>query len=206
MKLQKLGGYAAVLSVVCGTGMNWFYFFQNDLMINPMKQHLFFILMIVWSIFLLITFLVLHERWKTRMPALMLIMLIAGSTGAVLQITCRIILIGSIGLSNEYIPVFERIVSGFHSSAIVAIAWADLFIGCAILRSREFSRVLGWMFIVSGLWWISGHFIKPPPQSEQILKALDHLLFGVCIFWIGIAMIRQKQQEPAATAIATAAE
>lgn len=194
MKLQKLGGYAAILSVMCGTGMNWFYFIDNDLMNNPIKIRLFCILMIIWSIFILITFLVLHERWKDQMPVLMRIMLITGSAGVVLQVACRITIIGGIGLPSEYTAVFERIVSGFHLASIHAIAWASLFLGVAILRMQSFSLILGWLFTAIGVWWIPTHVIPIPPEL-QILKIIDHLLFGVCFVWIGIAMICNKQPE-----------
>lgn len=198
MKLQKLGGYAAVLAIVELT-IGW-SLVGGDLN-NPVKLYVSCIVFIVWSILLLITFLALHERMRNESPHLTRIMLIAGSVGAAFQIACSIIIIGGIGLPTQDLPpVFWTIATGFHNTATHAIGWTCLFIGLAILRTRAFSRVLGWLFSVLGIWWIPTHVMVHPPLL--ILKALDHLLCGVCFVWIGIALLRQKQPQPAAKAMA----
>jgi hypothetical protein len=75
--------------------------------------------------------------------------------------------------------------------------WAFLLLGCAILKTRSFSRILGWLFLFAGI----GRILHTIPQL-LVLGAIEGPLYFVAIFWIGIALLRQKQPQPAAKAMA----
>jgi hypothetical protein len=71
--------------------------------------------------------------------------------------------------------------------------WACLLLGCAVLKTRSFSRILGWLFVFIGIVQIPTTIV--PQLARGNLIAI--LLSGLGTGWIGIALLRQKQPQPA---------
>jgi len=60
--------------------------------------------------------------------------------------------------------------------------------GCAILRARAFSAILGWLFAVTGLFGLLAFIYLP-------LASVFLLMICVVSVWVGIALLRQKQPQ-----------
>jgi membrane protein implicated in regulation of membrane protease activity len=60
--------------------------------------------------------------------------------------------------------------------------------GCAIIRTRAFSSILGWLLVAAGLFGLLGFIYLP-------LTAVFLLMICVVSIWTGTAMLRQKQPQ-----------
>jgi len=91
---------------------------------------------------------------------------------------------------------FGAILNGLHFAGGHASGWACLFVGCAILASRSFSRVPGWLFVATGILWVPAFFLIQLGFRYTIPVFI--LTLCVATLWIGVSMLRQKQLRPAA--------
>ena len=213
MKLQKLGGYAAI----AGVCFNIIYeIMQGDLTdfvdsaktmaslsASPVHSVVLSLPGIIAAILIFVMFSTLHERMQANAPYLTRIMLIAASARLVVFIT------GVIGIlmGDVLIVVPAQDVSAFRASSAVGFGlyimghhihgWACLLLGCAILKTRLFSRILGCLFLFAGIIQIPATIV-PQPLQGSLLLVIAALLMVVSTVWIGIALIRQKQPQPAA--------
>jgi hypothetical protein len=139
---------------------------------------------------------------QANAPYLTRLMLIAASTSAAMTIAESIINLKSIKMiiPQQDISAFRAcwaVNLGLDSAAFHALAWASLFLGCAVLKTRAFSRVLGWLFFLVGILWIPNFFLVQIGFARGSYR-IGLLSFCVAIVWIGIALLRQKQSQPSA--------
>ena len=220
MKLQKLGGYAAIASIcayiVCAVYGNLIQpsGFWSDtakamaaMSTTPGGFYVSYLLFMVSSILGLAMFVALHERMHTNAPYLSHTMLIAASVSTAVWITETIVKIVSIGMivSTQDLSAFGAfwaISIAIHFAGGHACGWACLFLGCAILATQSFSRVLGWLFLVTGILWVPTFFLVQ--IGFRFTIPIFTLMLCVSTIWIGIAMLQYKQLPPAANEMAAA--
>jgi hypothetical protein len=220
MKLQKFGGYAAI-ATLCVYFVNGVY--EGRILPSgnwddpaeiitaastaPGGFYALNLLGMVCGILLLVTFVALHERMHADAPYLSSMILIAASASAAIAITGAIINITSIG---TIVPARDlsalraclALKKGLQFTGGHTCAWALLFVGCAILKTRSFSRALGWLTLVTSILWIPLFFLL---QIEiRFIIPIIALMSTATIIWIGIALLRQKQLPPPAIETAAA--
>jgi hypothetical protein len=203
MKLQRLGGLAALAAMCLGIGYLFLAasvsFESNDLAkimaAVSAAQAVFKVLnyLVIGCYFLILLLVVaLHERMKADAPNLARIMLIAGTVGSTMQIAEAMIHLKAIEIiiPMQDLSAYRACVttaSGIGSLGLHACGWSALLIGCAILKTRLFPKILGWLFIAGGIATILG-FISPFPRLGDII----HSLVMPATIWIGIALLQQK--------------
>ncbi len=218
MTLQKLGGYAAIAGL-------FVYMVVVALVVrirplgdwsDPAKmivalsaaRSTFYLDVLLWMagyILSLIMFFALHERMQADAPHLSRIMVIAASASTAMAIAETVINLkcATMIISQQDLSAFRAcwaVTQGLHWAEGHACAWAFLFFGCAALKTRAFSRILGRLFLLTGILWIPQFFLI---QIEfSLLWPVTGLLGGVAIVWIGIALLRQKQPQYASTEMA----
>ena len=154
----------------------------------------------------IITGLALYERMQAKAPYLTLVLLIAGSAGAAIEITRIIVLMEGLQRvvqDSSALKVFWALANGLEVASGHAFAWSFLVSGCAILRTRALSRALGWFDILVGILWIP-QLTQPQTMLPQLIGLLVFLLSLVAALWTGIALLRQKQPQEATREMAEA--
>jgi hypothetical protein len=161
------------------------------------------ILHTVHFIFWQILFFSLHERIQNKAPRLTRIALIAASAGTAFIVAGFIIQFAMIRMTSRHIvPVqdfaayrsmISAIVNGLIFSAFHFYGWAGLLMGWAIVRVRPFSAIPGWLFVVTGIVCILAFMLEAVPNIGPI----SHIIASIAAVWIGIALLRQKQPQPA---------
>lgn len=214
MKLQRLGGYAAIASVCVFIPVVAFTILVlkrfGDLS-DPMKAMIAYsaapadfyvlgMLSIVFCILWLIVIFALHERMQANAPHLTRIALIAASAGTAVYITYFIIRTKGMGMivpthDISAYRALDAIAAGLQSMAYHAYGWACLLLGCAVLRTRAFSRIIGGLVLLAGILWI-------PITGLEFINMIPYWLIEVSFIWFGIALIRQKQPQPASKEMA----
>jgi hypothetical protein len=205
MKLQKLGGYAAIGAVIgfligllmAGYNMKLVANNGGDLAkaaaaLPAAWLYVFLRIKIVPLILSFVMLMALYERMHTNAPYLTRAFLIAGSAGTAIEITRAIVTIAglqSVLQDSSALKAFLAITGSLEVAWGHAIAWSCLLSGCAILRTRALSRALGWFSILVSIWWI--------PQFTQAQMIPPALLSLVGLLWTGIELLRQKQPQPA---------
>lgn len=206
MKLQRIGGFAAIAAVFVSVVYLAFNISVQrrlgdltDLkaimaaaLSTPGSFHVLNLLTIVCYTLLLIMFFAVHARIQADVPHLARIMLIAASAGSVMQITERLIYYQSF---QTIIPVQDlsayracmTTAYGIGYMGSQAYGWACLLLGCSILKTRTFSPILGWLVSLTGIITIPVFLL---PQLGDII----HLLAIASALWIGIALLKQAIQ------------
>jgi hypothetical protein len=214
MKLQRLGGYAAIASVLGAVailflinllyrnlqpGMTSFSFddparFRDAVSTAPIGFYAVAILIVIHFSLLQIMFFALYERMQNKAPQLTLISLIASSVGTAILVAFGIFYFDNIrialqhGVPEKIIEVRWTFIANYEELRMAAshfYGWASLLMGWAILRVRPFSVALGWLFIIAGLLNITGFMLFQ-------LEAAGHLCIYTAAVWTGIALLRQK--------------
>ncbi len=201
MKLQKIGGIAVIVSIFV-----WFVaviiYNRFGLPVDPVKAmeaysvsptytNACLLLIAVCYLLLMIFFLALHERMHTYAPYLTRIMLIAISAAATVGIMDTVV--WKTGL-DVIVPTrdvsayraINAILTGLYNAAGHAAMWATLFAGWAILKSRAFSPILGWLSIAASILAILRLIIP------QLGLVYPFYIAYVAIIWMGIEMLRKK--------------
>ena len=212
MKLQKLGGYAALASIgayiVC---VEYASLVQpSSIGSDPAKAmaamsaapgdcYVIYLLYMASCILGLAVMVALHERMRSRAPYLSHIMLIAASVSTAIWVAEAIVKIVSIRMMVPMMDLsaftaFWAIWDGLHFAGGHALGWAYLFGGCAILASRSFSRVPGWLFVATGILWVPSFFLIQ--IGFRFTIPVFTLTLCVGTIWIGIALLRQKKLLP----------
>jgi hypothetical protein len=208
MKLQKLGGVAAI-ALLCAyivyASINLFFLPSVDpsdpssIMAGTMaatgQVYLKNLLIFMFCIFSLAMFVALYERMHNNVPYLSLMMLITMSAATAIGIAYATVNIVSIRM---LVPVrdlsafraFWAVTSGLGTAAIHISDWSYLFLGCAILKSRAYSRVPGWLFVIFGILSIPGSVL--PDNLIPALTLIVLVMFITAFIWVAIAMLRQK--------------
>jgi hypothetical protein len=96
---------------------------------------------------------------------------------------------------------FLAMVVSLHLMSLHTSGWACLLGGCAVLKTSSFSRILGWLFLFAGIVWIPATTF-PQLAGVSQFAIIAGLLYIVARVWIGIALLRGKQTQPVAKAVA----
>jgi hypothetical protein len=211
MKLQRLGGYAAIASafgvaayvLLVTAGINIDLSdpakFMAAVSAAPVSFYALCVLQAVRFTLWQIMFFALHERMQNKTPQLAHTSLIAASAGTVLLIAVAVLYFNTIRIVLQHrIPMqdvaayraIDAIAGGLIFTTAHFYGWAFLLMGFAILRARDFSAILGWLFAVTGLVGLPAFIYLP-------LTAVFLLMICVVSVWIGIALLRQKQPQSA---------
>jgi hypothetical protein len=219
MKLQKLGGYAAIASLFVivsflAIAINLGERFGGDVWANPAKYmaavstapvnfYSVNLLHTVHFIFWQILFFALHERVQNKAPQLTRIALIAVSAGTAFVVAGFIIQFAMIRMTFRHmVPMQDyaawrstvsAIVNGLILAAFHFYGWAGLLMGWAIVRMRPFSTIPGWLFVVTGIVCILAFVLEVAPNIGPI----SHIIASIAAVWIGIALLRQNQPKSA---------
>ncbi len=208
MKLQRLGGYAAIASVFGVAAYVVFVImginidlsepakFMAAVSAAPVSFYALCVLQIIRFTLWQIMFFALHECVRNETPQLARSSLIAASAGTAVLITVAILYFNTIRiiLQNRILMqnaaayrVIDAIAGGLIITTAHIYGWAFLLMGCAILRARAFSAILGWLFAVTGLFGLLAFIYLP-------LTAVFLLMICVVSVWIGIALLRHQPQ------------
>jgi hypothetical protein len=213
MKLQRLGGYSAIASAslfgcvivlmiqlaIRFGSVNDPTAFMAAVSTAPVVFSTFYVLLIIQFILWQIMYFALHERMQNKAPQLTRIAVIAASAGTALAVTFAVIQAETIRKSFQHMvpmqeaayPEFHEVGGGLALTALHFYGWAGLLIGLAIVRTRPFSAIPGWLLVVAGLLEIGDFLFAWLPLPN--IGAAAHLIDCVAAVWIGIAMLRQKQ-------------
>jgi hypothetical protein len=214
MKLQRLGGYAAIASAPVFASM--------ALLVLQLGKHfgslndparfkaavsaaaVYFcavpILLIVNIILWQIMFFTLYECLRNRAPQLTRIFLIAASSATALSIAAALVTFGTTQMSlqpmvpiqdvADYMKINEIVEGALMMAGAHFYGWAFLLTGWAILRAHLFSKIPGWLFVAAGLLCIPGFIFYRPALVGRVIATLTAV-------WIGIALLREKQLQSA---------
>jgi hypothetical protein len=219
MKLQRLGGYAALASMCALLAAVLIFTVTLDRFGSPNDSvkkmmeitsaapgnfYASYLLMVVCCIFGVIMALALHERMQSKAPYLTRLLVIAAAASAVMQITEAVIFIrqaATIAQTQDISAwkVIMAITDGLRFTGGNLSAWTMLLSGCAIIRTRALSRALGWMSTIAGILWL-------PRFAVPQLGLIPALLSCVVTIWIGIALLRGKQPQPDSAQMAAATQ
>ncbi len=212
MKLQRIGGYAAIASVCMFILLGAFSSMRLGDLTDPVKAlaacvaapydfYVVNLLTIVCYILWLILTYALHERMQANAPHLTRMALIAASAGTAAAIANATIStkVTEMIVQTKDVSAFramQAFYSGLDFMAGHAYAWVCLLIGFAVLKTRAFSRIPGWLFLLAGIRWILVTSF-PLPMGFIFLVLVNYLFCFVSIVWFGIAMLRQQRLQPA---------
>ncbi len=209
MKLQRLGGYSAIASVIgvavyialVISGINIDLSepakFIAAVSATPVSFYALCVLQIVRFTLWQIMFIALYERVQNKSTPLARASLMAASTSIAVLITVAILYFNTIRIVlQQRIPMqdfaaygaIDAIAGGLILATAHFLGWAFLLMGCAIIRACAFSAILGWLFAITGLFGIMA-FIYLPLASVFLLM--------VCVVssWVGAAMLRKKKPQ-----------
>lgn len=164
MKLQRIGGFAAFAGVFAYIAVvvsaartqplsDWTDPVKMMAVVStvPAKYYLTTLLWIVTFILFLPFMFALRERMQAKAPYLTGAMLIAMSAGTAMAVAESLINLKSVAMivPRQDISAFTAcwaVTQGLHWANGHACAWAFLLLGCAILKTRAFSRILRGLF------------------------------------------------------------
>jgi hypothetical protein len=211
MKLQKVGGYAAIASVCAFL----IFMLKNPLGLTdpakamaalssePVAYYVSQLIFIAGTILGLITILALNERMHDNAPHLTRIATIAAFIGSAAAIiagiawTQAIVAIAPTKDVSAY-RAFSAMTNSVWAFSGHAFGWVSLLIGCAVLKTRAFPKTPGWLLILTGIFWVR----IPIPIKLGIAGFIPWILYYVSSVWFGIALLRHKQTQPAAKGMA----
>jgi hypothetical protein len=212
MKLQRLGGYAAIAHACVSIIFIAFFIIRlqrfGDLedpvnamaAISSSPVYFYFseYLLIVCGILFLIVILALFERMKADSPNLTLLALIAASVSTaegIFMVVADFYVFEHIAATNDISAyrAIDAITKSLWDASGHAIGWVGLLIGSAVLKTRAFPKTPALLFFLMGVFWV----LMPIPINFGILAIIPWLSFFVGTLWFGIAMLRQKQPYPA---------
>jgi len=218
MKLQKLGGYASILSILVvavALGFAALTFprlglplFSNTA-VDPLKvmaayesSPITFRAMqpfgVLIAIALILVALALQERMRTKAPEFMRLAVIAASIAFALLLANAV---GGSGMQSiaskkdvSAYTSFTLVQSGLSSAAFSAWGWALLLMGWAAIRTGALPRALGYICLVCGILFAIG-FAMPniPGAAGLVLLLVTGLLNLLGAIWLGVVLIRKQE-------------
>jgi hypothetical protein len=215
MKLRKLGGIAAIVGTcmyilyrVLLTGIVLTHFGTSD---EPAKLiaglatastdfyvlNLLYIIIFILAVVYVYAF---YERLKDNAPHLSRSMLITAFLGTASMIAFSMMNIKELSMivpvkdASAFLAV-QAVASGMNSLGDHAWGWAYLLLGCAVLKTRAFSRIPGWLAILTGIMWISLIFVSQ--FSNGLVGLFSMVPYIISTIWLGIALLRQEQPQSA---------
>jgi hypothetical protein len=222
MKLQRVGSYAVIAAAIAGVvayiacvalvvsiqpSSDWDDPAKTMVAISsaPVKFYLYTLLWIASNILFLPIVLAIRERIQANAPHLTSAMLIAMSVALAMATAESLICLKSVGIiiSQKDISAFRAcwaVIKGLHWANGHAYGWASLLLGCAVLKTRVFSRLLGGLLLLTGILWIPNFFFVQLGFTRITLIYTS----TACISagWLGVALLRQKQPQSAGKGMA----
>ena len=213
MKLQKMGGYASIISA-CITVIGILIFASifkgfdttglgiydpakmlTAYQASPMGFCAFYILGILGSILLFLVFLALEERMRTDAPLLMRIAIITVAANATLNITTMIggffrnVLLAATNDMSAF-RAFLVLHEFLGSSAAFLLGWGFLLVGWTAIRSRKLPQILGYIIILLGI----GLVIQFAFTVSQFMlgSIITTPLWFIVLIWLGIVFLRKS--------------
>jgi hypothetical protein len=211
MKLQKVGGVASVANGILAVILIYLMGFlfprlgivsTKDLLdhvkgiaawtASPMTFFAGDIDILLWGIAPFLVVLALRERMQTSAPILTQIALVAISIASGLWLILGIApqairpFLISTGDASAYRAI-AIIQWGLNNSADNACGWSLLLIGWAALKTAALPRMLACLIVLTGLLFILDFF-------AEALAAGGVILFAIMSFWLGITLLRTKNQ------------
>jgi hypothetical protein len=211
MKLQKVGGVASlangILAVLLIYLMGVLFprlgmVSPKDLLdpvkgiaawtASPMTFFVGDIDILLWGIAPFLVVLALRERMQASAPILTQIALVAISIASGLWIVLGIApqairpFMISAGDGSAYRAI-AILILGLNNSADHACGWSLLLIGWAALKTTALPRVLACLIVLTGLFFILDFF-------AEALAAGGGVMFAIISFWLGITLLRTKNQ------------
>lgn len=212
MKLQKLGGYAAIV-YVCLSLVGAFIGLRTQRIWNlddpvsamaaisssPAIFYFSYYLGIVNVILSFIVFFAICERLKAKAPVLTLMAVIALLVANVATFFMNV----ANATAIEYvIPIndvsvyqaFDAFTQSLWVASGHAFAWIGFLIGIAVLKTNAFPKTPAWFFILMGIFWL--HLPIPVDFGNlRIIALIPYLALAAGTFWFGIAMLRQREPD-----------
>jgi hypothetical protein len=219
MKLQKLGGWAAI-ALVCviviqvGVGGGMLRGMLSTDFVDPVKMIMasqdspvaflvYALLGIMIAILTLLIALTLRERMRAEVPNIMSFVVITASVYFALYLTCQmsgifssVFLVGNKDISAYRAFLFLHECLGY--TAVHAWGWGLLMLGAAILKTHALPRILGYIMLAYG---IVGIF-----QFAFAVSPLLQLGWGIWMslglignVWLGVVLLRKPAPIPAQT-------
>jgi hypothetical protein len=217
MKLQKLGGYAAIalfcltianttMLIVAFRGINnlsdvydpvWMISAYQKAPAAFLAQY---IIGIPFGILMVLLTMALRERMQVKAPNLMRLAVMASSAYSALAITVaigglfrNILVIGMNDMSVfRTFLVFHEFL--FYTAASI-LGWGFLLIGCAALRTQALSRTLSYLLLADGVVSIMSFTFA---LTKFMAGSVIYGLLGLLVFlWLGAALLRQQQPQAA---------
>ena len=214
MKLQKQGGYVSIVlaGIIIINIIILILLFRNftqSEIYDPVKMmesysiytivfRVYYALGILTGVLIVFIAFVLKERMKDSAPQLMRMAVVAASGYFVFAIAAEMSgIYRNIVLSEINDPAAFRSFLVLHEcfagASFNALGWSFLFIGWSTLKTRAFSRILGYIMLVYGIAEI---FVT---VSIIEIAIPIGLLLGVLVFlWLGIVLLREQKPDQAA--------
>ena len=214
MKLQKLGGYASIVSacitvVIVIILFSLFYEFTGLDIYDPVKMiavyqtstmafWVCYILGILTAILVLLIVLALEERMRSDAPHLMRLAVIAASAFSALYLTA---MIGGF-FRNELLAATNDM-SAFRAFLVLhellggaatnALGWGFLLIGLVAIRTHRLPQILGYIILIFGI----GSILQFVFSVSQFIPGIviNALLSFIVFVWLGIYLIRNPEPD-----------
>lgn len=210
MRLQRLGGYAAIV-YVCLSLVETFIGLRTKQIWNmddplsvmaaisssPAIFYFSYYLGIINVILSFIVFFAICERLKAKAPVLTLmaaIAVIVANVATFFMHVANSVAIEHIIPTNDVSSylAFDAFTESMWIASGHAFAWIGLLIGIAALKTRSFPKIPAWLFILMGIFWL--HLPIPVDFGNlRIFALIPYLAFSVGTIWFGIIMLWQKQ-------------
>jgi|WetSurSiteA1Bulk_404760.scaffolds.fasta_scaffold00442_4 hypothetical protein len=222
MKLQRLGGYASILTVVLlvieiglaaliasRLGLPMF----SNTAVDPLKImaayestpftfHVLQIFPALMAIALVLVALSLQERMQAKSPNIMRLAVIAASVAFALFLLHTLNSVAGMQsiASSKDVSAYRAVNSiqnGLLAAVVASWGLALLLIGCAAIKTRALPRILGYLCLICG---ILGAILVFMPQVQN-MGALVSLLIGLSLniigaVWLGIVLIQKPEPLP----------
>mgnify|MGYP001084218672 CR=1 FL=1 len=221
MKIQKLGGYSAIVSVgltiillaIALPLASHYGLTEPGAGLDPAKRLAAYsgspaamqamgVLTIVLGILGLFVAVALKARMQAKAPNLMLLLIIAASATSALTIIG--VMLGVRGLAamekaadvSMYKP-FLVMLSGLGTASDNISGWASLLIGIAAIRTRALPRFVAYVFLVLGILGVIA-FTLPSMSGTApgVIAIIIGLLYAIATVWLGIVLLRDRQASP----------
>ncbi len=228
MKMQKVGGYASIISVCvviaylaivlplsaryglneAGAGLE-----PAKLMAvytgSPIVVKMLFPIDILIAILTLLVVLGIQDRTQAKAPYLTRLLVIATAISAGLRLVGMMngiqgfaSMVGAKDISI-YRP-FLAMLGGFSAAADHAWGWSMLLIAFAGLSTAALPRLLNYMFLVLGIFSVIGFTFSLAGAAGIVVTVIFGLLAIAASVWLGVVLIKAEQSMPAPKEMAAA--
>jgi hypothetical protein len=217
MKMQKLGGWAAIVLAcvivtqlgVGGAMLRGTTDFYNPVEMiaayynSPAAFQSYFLLGIMIALLTLVIALTLRERMHANAPNIMTFVVITASVYFALYLTCQMS-----GIFSNVFLAGTKDFSAFRAflvlhdclgyTAVNAWGWGLLLTGGAVLKTHALPRILGYIMMADGIVGIIQFVFAVSPLLQ--LGWVIWMSLGLIVYlWLGVVLLRNPEPIPAPT-------